>query len=114
MLASSECDRVAAIVHPLDNRTAWISCRVSSISVWFFGLRVAKWIAILCGASTFVIGGFLIALAAAAAMRSGSATHYEALRKRGPSPVHRTRNYGADWWAAIKQGQNPPIIAEQS
>lgn len=36
---------------------------------------------------------------------SPSKNHIEALRKRGPSPYHRTKNYAAEWWKRIlKEG----------
>jgi len=44
-----------------------------------FGLRVAKWILIVCGASTFVVAGLLMVIAAATAIRNGSATRFHLL-----------------------------------
>jgi len=36
---------------------------------------------------------------------SPSESHIEALRKRGPSPYHRTKNYAAKWWERIRKGK---------
>jgi ribonuclease HII len=32
---------------------------------------------------------------------SPSTKHKDALRKQGPSPLHRTHHYGADWWKQL-------------
>jgi len=34
---------------------------------------------------------------------SPSKNHIEALRKKGPSPYHRTKNYAAEWWKRIME-----------
>jgi len=36
---------------------------------------------------------------------SPSENHIEALRKKGPSPYHRTKNYAAEWWERIRKGK---------
>jgi ribonuclease HII len=38
---------------------------------------------------------------------SGSLPHYAGIRKKGPSPIHRVRNYGEQWWARIMAGDVP-------
>jgi len=45
----------------------------------FLGLRVAKWILIAGGSSTFVIGGLLVLFAIFSGVHSGSATHFDLL-----------------------------------
>lgn len=38
---------------------------------------------------------------------SGSPDHYAGIRKKGPSPVHRTRGYGEQWWQRVLAGDVP-------
>ncbi len=47
----------------------------------FFGMKVAKWISVLGGSSTFIIGAILVAFAIAAGLRFGVATKFDFVPK---------------------------------
>lgn len=53
----------------------------------FFGMKVAKWISVLGGTSTFIIGAILVALAIAAGLRFGAAAKLDFVPKADFSTI---------------------------